>query len=55
MSKSQISALGGVAVAILTILVSRGILGGQTATEAQTVLTALIAFGATVGIRSARP
>lgn len=55
MSKAQISALSGVVVAIVSVLVSRGVLGGETADNVQTVLTALIAFGATVGIRSARP
>lgn len=55
MSKAQISALSGVVVAVVSVLVSRGVLGGETATDVQSIVTALIAFGATVGIRSARP
>ena len=55
MSKAQVSALSGVVVAVVSILVSRGVLGGHTASDVQTVLAALVAFGATVGIRSARP
>lgn len=55
MTKAQISALSGVVVAILSVLVSRGVFGGETANDIQSVVTALIAFGATVGIRSARP
>jgi len=55
MNKAQSSALSGVVIAVITVLVSQGILGGETATNIQTIATALIAFGATVGIRSARP
>jgi asparagine N-glycosylation enzyme membrane subunit Stt3 len=55
MTKAQVSALSGVVVAVVSVLVSRGVLGGETADNVQTVLSALIAFGATVGIRSARP
>ncbi|MEI7931168.1 MAG: hypothetical protein WCH97_06590 [Actinomycetes bacterium] len=54
MSKATVSALSGVVVAVVTVLVSRGVFGGQTANDIQTILTALIAFSATVGIRSAR-
>ena len=55
MSKAQTSALSGVVVAVVMVLVSRGVFGGQTANDIQTILTALIGLGATVGIRSARP
>jgi len=55
MSKAQASALSGIVVAVISVLVSSGVITGHTATNAQTILTALIAFGATVGIRSARP
>ena len=54
MSKAQLSALSGVVVAVVSVLVSRGVLGGETASDVQSIVTALIAFGATVGIRSAR-
>jgi len=55
MTKAQASALSGVVVAVISVLVSQGVLGGDTATSVQTVMNALIAFAATVGIRSARP
>ena len=55
MSKAQISALSGVVVAVVSVLVSRGVLGGESADQIQQVALALIAFAATVGIRSARP
>ena len=54
MSKAQASALSVLAVAIVTVLVSRGVITGETASDVQSVILAAIAFGATVGIRSAR-
>ena len=54
MSKASISALSGVVVSVLSVLVARGVLGGQTADDVQSIALAVIAFGATVGIRSAR-
>ena len=55
MSKAQVSALSGVAVALLSALVASGVLTNHTVTIWQPVVVALITFGATVGIRSARP
>ena len=55
MNKAQASALGGVVVAVLSVAVTQGWLGGDSATQIQSVVTAVLAFGATVGIRSARP
>ena len=55
MSKAQVSALSGVVVAVVSVLVSRGVVGGETADNVQTILNAAVAFAATVGIRSARP
>lgn len=54
MSKASISALSGVVVSVLSVLVARGVLGGQTADDVQSIALAVIAFAATVGIRSAR-
>lgn len=54
MSKAQASALSGLAVSIVTVLVSRGIIGGSTASDIQSIVLAAIAFAGTVGIRSAR-
>lgn len=54
MSKQAQSALSGVVVAVLSVCVARGWLGGETAGQIQTVALAAIAFGATVAIRSAR-
>ena len=55
MSKAQISALSGIVVAVVSVLVSRGVFGGETGDNVQQIATAIIAFAATVGIRSARP
>lgn len=55
MSKAQVSALSGLVVSVVTVLVSRGVITGETASDLQTVVLAAIAFAATVGIRSARP
>jgi branched-subunit amino acid transport protein len=55
MSKAQVSALSGVCVAVLSALVSFGVLGGEEASAIQGVTLSLIAFLGTVAIRSARP
>lgn len=55
MSKAKVSAIFGVVVAAATAVISSGVLGGANSTTAQTILNAVIAFAATVGIRSARP
>lgn len=54
LNKQLQSSLSGLVIAIVTVLVSRGVIGGQTASDIQTVALAVIAFGATVGVRSAR-
>lgn len=53
-SKAQQSALSGLVVAVVTVLVSRGVIGGSTASDVQSIALAVIAFAGTVGIRSAR-
>lgn len=54
MNKQAQSAAAGLVVAVLSVLVARGVIGGETASQVQTIALAVIAFGATVGIRSAR-
>ena len=54
MSDALQSALSGVVVAVITALVAAGVLGGADADAVQTVVLALLAFGGTVGVRSAR-
>lgn len=55
MSKAQVSALSGFAVAVITALVSFGVLGGEQASVIQGVVVSAIAFAGTVAIHSARP
>ncbi|NBT35619.1 MAG: hypothetical protein EBT03_08810 [Betaproteobacteria bacterium] len=55
MSKAQVSALSGLAVAVISALVSFGVVGGEKATVVQGVVLSAIAFLGTVAIRSARP
>ena len=55
MSKQVTSALSGLVVAVLSVAVARGWLGGTTADQVQTIAVAAISFLATVGLRSARP
>ena len=54
MSKAQVSSIFGLIVAGVTVAINSGLFGHQAST-AQTVLNAVIAFAATVGIRSAKP
>jgi branched-subunit amino acid transport protein len=54
MSKAQASALSGLCVAVLSALVSFGVLGGEQATVVQSVAVSGIAFLATVAIHSGR-
>ncbi|CAB4183293.1 hypothetical protein UFOVP1328_31 [uncultured Caudovirales phage] len=53
--KARISAASGVVVALLSALVASGVLSDHTVAVWQPVVVALLAFGATVGIRSAKP
>jgi branched-subunit amino acid transport protein len=53
-SKMQ-AALSAVAVAVVTALVAFGVVGGEQASAVQGVLLTVIAFVATIGIRSALP
>lgn len=55
MSQKTISAVQGLAVAIISALVSFGVLGGDKASSIQAIVVAAITFGAAVGIHSARP
>ena len=55
MSSKMHSALSAVAVAVVTALVAFGVVGGEQASAIQGVLLTVIAFGATIGIRSALP
>lgn len=55
MSQKTISAIQGVVVAVISALVTFGVLGGEEASAVQGVVVAGIAFAAAVGIRSARP
>ena len=55
MSSKMQSALSAVAVAVVTALVAFGVVGGEQAGAVQGVLLTVIAFAATVGIRSALP
>lgn len=55
MSQKTISAIQGLAVAIISALVSFGVLGGDKASSIQAIVVAAITFGAAVGIHSARP
>jgi len=55
MSKAKLSAIFGVLVATASALISSGLLGGANSSTAQVILNAVVAFAATVGIRSARP
>lgn len=54
-TKARISAASGVVVALLSALVASGVLSNHTVAIWQPVVVAAIAFGATVGIRSAKP
>lgn len=54
-SKARISAASGVVVALLSALVASGVLSNDVVATWQPVVVALLAFGATVGIRSAKP
>lgn len=54
MSKAIQSALTGLAVAVVAGLVAFGVLGGEEADALQGILITAIAFGGTVGVRSAR-
>lgn len=53
-NKARISAASGVVVALASALVSSGVLSNHTVSIWQPVLCAVLAFGATVGIRSAK-
>lgn len=53
-TKAKISAASGVVVALASALVSSGVLSNHTVAIWQPVVCALIAFAATVGIRSAK-
>lgn len=55
MSKQVQSAVFGLVAAVITALVAFGVLGGEQADAAQGIASALISFGAAVGIRSALP
>lgn len=55
MSKGLKSALSGLVAAILTVLVTAGVLGGADADSIQTVVVAVITFIGTVAIHSAHP
>lgn len=55
MTKAQQSALTGIAVAVIALLVSLGVFGGDTAGAVQAVANAVIAFAGTVFVHSALP
>ena len=54
-NKARVSAASGVVIALLSALVASGVLSNHTVSIWQPVVVAAITFGATVGIRSARP
>lgn len=54
MTEQVQSALSGLVVAIVILLVAFGVIGGEQADAVQGVLLAAVGFFATVGIRSAR-
>lgn len=55
LNDKTLSAIDGLVVAGITALVAFGALGGDQAEAIQGVVLSAIAFGATVGIRSALP
>ena len=55
MNQKIVSAIQGIAVAVISALVTFGVLGGEQASAIQGVIVAAIAFGAAIGIHSARP
>lgn len=52
-NKARVSAASGVVIALLSALVSSGVLSDQTVAVWQPVVVAVIAFAATVGVHSA--
>lgn len=54
-NKARVSAASGVLIALLSALVASGVLSNHTVSIWQPVVVAAIAFGATVGVRSAKP
>ena len=55
MSQKTISAIQGVVVAVVSALVSFGVLGGDKASAIQAVVVASITLAAALGIHSVRP
>ena len=55
MSQKTISAIQGVVVAVVSALVSFGVLGGDKASAIQAVIVASITLTAALGIHSVRP
>lgn len=55
MSAKVQSAVTGLALAVLTLLVSLGVLGSDQVDTWQAVVIAVVTLAGTVGVRSARP
>lgn len=55
MSDQLRSAITGLALAVLTLLVSLGVLGSDQVDTWQAVVIAVVTLAGTVGVRSARP
>ena len=55
MSQNAQSAITGLALAVLTLLVSLGVIGPDKVDAWQAVVIALVTLVATVGVRSALP